>query len=224
MIRPVAVLRPEPGNAATVARLHRIRLTTIDLPLFEVAPLPWTPPSAAQFDGLLLTSANALRHGGQGLSRLNGLPALAVGEATAAAARERGFTVERTGDRELVALLDQVQPGRRLLWLAGEDRTAIIHDLIVQTIAVYRAAPRSIDAATAASLAGCVALLHSSRAAAQLATLVDAAGVARGDIRLAAISDKVARAAGSGWATAAVADLPNDEALIAAAHRLAIDP
>lgn len=224
MTRRVAVLRPEPGNAATIARLRDVGLTAISLPLFEVAALPWTPPSITAFDGLILTSANALRHGGEELAALHGLPVTAVGTATAAAARARGFSIERTGDRDLQTLLADVPPHRRLLWLCGEARTAIDHPAIALAVPVYRAVALPVDPAAIAMLDNSVALLHSSRAAARLATVIDRTGIARAGMRLATISAKVANAAGIGWGEVAVADLPNDDALIATAGMLAIDP
>jgi uroporphyrinogen-III synthase len=35
------------------------------MPLFAIVPLDWTAPDPAQFDGLVLTSANAVRHAGE---------------------------------------------------------------------------------------------------------------------------------------------------------------
>ncbi|ODP35939.1 uroporphyrinogen-III synthase [Sphingomonas turrisvirgatae] len=224
MIRPVAVLRPEPGNAATVARVRDAGLSGIALPLFEIEPVDWSPPAPDRFDGLLLTSANALRQGGVGLAALHALPVLAVGAATAAAARDHGFAVERIGERDVRSMLADVAPVRRLLWLAGEHRTRIDHPSIAQTLTLYRAAPRRCDHAALAPLAGSVALIHSTRAAQQLLTAIDAAGMARGTIRLVAISDKAAHAAGPGWEAVAVSRAPTDPALIDAARALAIDP
>ena len=93
MTRPIAVLRPEPGNAATVTRVTAAGWRAIALPLFVVRPLAWTAPDPSDFDGVLFTSANAVRHGGEELSQLTGLPAFAVGENSAQAARGAGFDV-----------------------------------------------------------------------------------------------------------------------------------
>ena len=57
------------------------------MPLFSVESLAWKVPDAASFDALLLTSANAVRQAGAGLTQLRGLPVHAVGAATATAAR-----------------------------------------------------------------------------------------------------------------------------------------
>ncbi len=199
-------------------------LPAISLPLFDLAPLPWTPPDPAAFDRLLLTSANALRHGGAGLAALRSLPVLAVGAATADAARAAGFDVAIAGKRDAAALLADLDPDLRLLWLSGRDRTAITHPAPWQVIAVYRADSRALTAAQTQRLTDGVALLHSARAARHLAAELDRHGVARARIRIAAISDKAADAAGPGWARVAIAATPTDDALIAAARPLAIDP
>src|SRR5687767_8581448 len=89
-MRRLAILRPEPGASATVSRAAAIGLDAFAMPLFEIEPLAWEAPEPTAFDALLLTSANAVRCGGQALERLRGLPVHAVGEATAEAARRAG--------------------------------------------------------------------------------------------------------------------------------------
>lgn len=224
MSRTVIVLRPAPGDRATIDRLHAASLTAISLPLFDISPLDWTPPDPAAFDRLLLTSANALRHGGPGLAALHSLPVLAVGAATADAARAAGFDIAATGTSDAATLLADLAPGLRLLWLAGRDRAALAHPALAQAIAVYHAAPRAITAAQAQSVADGVALLHSARAARHLAAELDRHGVPRARVRLAALSAKVAEATGPGWAKIAIARSPNDDELVAVARSLAIDP
>ncbi len=118
MTRSLAVLRPEPGNAATVARIEALGLSAIRLPLFAARSLAWTPPDPAAFDALLLTSANAVRHAGAGLDALCGLPVVAVGEATARAARSAGLMVETVGAGDVASVV-QASGRTRLLHLAG---------------------------------------------------------------------------------------------------------
>ena len=55
---------------------------------------------------------------------------------------------------------------------------------------------------------GAAALLHSPRAAALFAALIDDARIGRADIRLVAISPAAAAAAGPGWRSVAVAPAP----------------
>jgi uroporphyrinogen-III synthase len=208
----VAVLRPEPGNAATCARLTAAGMTPVALPLFAVRPLAWEAPEPG-FDALLLTSANALRHGGPGLDRYRSLPVLAVGEATAAAARARGFTVAETGAADAAALLATTR-ARRILHLGGRERAGA--DARVTSVAVY--ASEVLPDPPLAELGGTVALLHSARAARRLAELL--APDVRATVALAALSPAVAEAAGGGWRSVDPATRPTDAALVTLAGRL----
>jgi uroporphyrinogen-III synthase len=208
----VAVLRPEPGNAATCARLRAAGLEPLPLPLFAVRPLGWDAPDPAAFDALLLTSVNALRHAGPALARYSALPVLAVGEATAAAARDAGFRPALVGDADVAALLAATD-ARRILHLSGRERTGA--DPRVTAVPVYASDPLPV---APEPLAGTVALLHSPRAARRLAAI---AGDLRPAIRVAALSPAVAEAAGPGWAALAAAPAPTDATLVALARTLA---
>jgi len=212
----VIVLRPEPGASATVARARALGLDAISLPLFEVRPVAWTAPDPAGLDALLLTSANAVRHGGVGLDALRALPVHAVGEATAEAARAAGFTIAGSGTGGVDTLLESLSPQLRLLHLCGEDRRIPSGSpQKIVTIPVYRS--RAIDPAPDLERAsGAVVLIHSPRAAQRFADLIED----RGTIRIAAISDATAEAAGAGWREIHVAPEPGDDALLALAARL----
>ena len=218
-MRILAVLRPEPGNAATCARIVAAGGTPLTLPLFVVRQLSWTPPPASQFDALFLTSANAVRHAGDALRQYRGLPVFAVGEATASAARAAGFSIDTVGGRNAVELaeLASARGVWRALHLGGRDRAQTDLPGVAETIAVYASEPIAPSAEQLAALAGTVALIHSPRAGAYLATLApDPAAV-----RIAAISDAALAAAGPGWAEGRVAQRPDDESLIATALSLA---
>lgn len=223
MTRRVAVLRPEPGNAQSVARLHAMGLTPVALPIFTILPLDWEAPVASDYDGLLFTSANSLRFGGAGLMALRSLPVLAVGAATARASKAAGFDVIHTGTKDAAQLLAQAQAtGKtRLLHIGGEDKTISAGGMIADSIAVYASRPSQIDRALLSDLAGCVVLLHSPRAAAHFAGLVDESAEKRSNFRIATISAAVAAAAGEGWAGVTIADAPDETALLNLAARLA---
>lgn len=220
MTRRVAVLRPEPGNTATVARVEAARLTAIRLPLFAVRALDWVVPDPGRFDALVLTSANTPRLAGSGLDALESLPVYAVGPATAAAAEARGLTVAEVGDSDgadLVAAL-AARGFERALLLAGRERQLHTGGVIAEAITVYASDPLAIDAQAIEALENSVALLHSARAARRLDELT---GNARAMIRLAVISAAVAQAAGPGWGSIAAAGTPDDDALVALARTLA---
>jgi uroporphyrinogen-III synthase len=181
--------------------------------LFKVESIAWDPPEPYGFDGLLLTSANAVRHGGDGLALMRALPVYAVGSTTAAAASEADFEVVDSGDvgvNELLAAL----PRLRLLHLCGEHRKAPSARQDIVAVPVYRSKERRRVDLSAAR--GAVALIHSPRAARRFAELVSD----RASISIAAISPAAADAAGTGWASIESAEAPSDEALLALAARL----
>jgi uroporphyrinogen-III synthase len=201
MSRPIAVLRPEPGNRVTAAVIEAAGRKAIRLPLFEARAAAWEAPDPAEFDALVITSANAMRHGGGGLARLLDLPVYAVGEATAETARRAGFQVAvtgNTGSGELLALA-KANGIARALHLAGRERTIEPGGIVAQVITVYAVDPAPVDARVAARLTGAVVLVQSARAGERLAEIADAAGLARGSIALVAIGRRAAEAAGPGW-------------------------
>lgn len=219
MTRPLAVLRPEPGNTATAERVETFGVRAIRLPLFAVRPLAWTPPDPAEHDALLLTSANAVRFGGPDLADLLPLPVLAVGEKTAEAARLAGFGVMAAGNTDAAAMLVLATARKfsRVLHLGGRDRAIEAEGPVTRAIAVYASEEVPIAAQQVLRLRDSIALLHSARAATRLAALVDAQAIPRSAIGIAALSPAVATAAGPGWATIAIAADPTDIALIEAA-------
>lgn len=214
--RPVLVLRPEPGNAQTVARLADLGVSPLALPLFEVVPLAWTPPDPGGFDALLLTSANAVRHAGTGLAALATLPVVAVGAETARVATEAGLAVALIGDRDAAAAVAGAHAAGlgRLLHLAGADHV----ETGASVVPVYASLLRKV---TLPPLDGAVALIHSGRAAEAFASLVSP--VRRGSIALVAISAAALAGAGEGWESARIAPAPNDAAMAALAVALARD-
>ena len=112
-MRPVLVLRPEPGASATVERARERGLSATAIPLFEIEAVAWDAPDPAGFEGILLTSANAVRLAGKQLESLRTLTAYAVGESTAEAAREAGFSIAATGDAGVDRLLGSIDPDRK---------------------------------------------------------------------------------------------------------------
>lgn len=213
MSRPLLVLRPEPGNGETCTQALDRGIEPIGIPLFTVEPVAWSADPPASYAGILLTSANAVRHAGD-LSDWLTLPVYAVGGATAAAAREAGFESVVEGDRDVARLIAKVATlgKHRLLHLAGEDWTAfdpgpIEIDRRIAYRAVEIAAPAGLTRALAA---GPVALLHSVRAAHRLAACADG----KDRIVLVAISNAVAQAAGPGWREVAIAPLPRNDAML----------
>jgi uroporphyrinogen-III synthase len=218
-MRRLLVLRPEPGARATVARARHLGLEAQSIPLFTVEPIAWEAPEPGKFDGLLLTSANAVSHAGGTLNDYRGLQVYAVGEATAEAAREAGFGMASVGKAGVDRLLGSIDAGLRLLHLCGEDRREPEGaKQQITAVPVYRAetvAKPDLDAA-----AGTVVLIHSRRAGRRLAELVKE----RDGIAIVAISEAAAAAAGDGWERVETAAEPNDDALLALAAQLCNTP
>ena len=213
----VLVLRPEPGASATVASARSMGLDAVSRPLFEVQPVAWEAPELTAFDGLLLTSANAVRHGGEQLERLRGLKVYAVGEATARAAHDAGFDAAATGDAGVERLLASIEPGLRLLHLCGADhQDAGRERQTIVPIVSYRAEPVDAERLPEAD----VVLVHSPRAGARLAEVAHD----RSSMAVAAISQAAADAVGGGWQAVEVAHPPTDDALLALAARLCKKP
>jgi uroporphyrinogen-III synthase len=218
-MRPILVLRPEPGASVTVQRAQELGLDAFSVPLFEIEPVPWSPPDPGKFDGLLLTSANSIRRAGEQVNALTSLPVYAVGGATAEAAQDAGFEIAFAGPGGVDRLLELVPPGLRLLHLCGEyrrmpsDPNHEITSLVVQ-------AAKPIERPDLSAARDVVAMIHSPRAGERFAELVSE----RGSILIAAISEAAAEAVGSGWADIEVADYLNDYGLLALAARLCDKP
>ncbi len=205
----VVILRPEPGASATLARAEAAGIEAVVIPLFEVAPVEWITPDAADYDALLLTSANAVRHGGDQLAALSSLPAYCVGAATAAAAQSAGLSVAETGKGNAADLAEHMPGDLRFLHLTGRTHRTVPG---VTDVTVYESKP--IDPPpTLEALNGGAAMVHSPRAGARLAELV----TERGDISIAAISAAAAAACGDGWCAVETIDAPVDGALLALA-------
>ena len=224
-MRPILIVRPEPGASDTARRVRALGLDARCMPLFRIEPIAWAAPYAANFDALLITSANAVRHAGAGLAALAKLPCYCVGDATAAAARAAGLKVAETGNGEARALVDCMTScgHRKLLWLTGKDRTALRSDTArITPLVCYRAA--AIDAPPGwaeAVAAPAILLLHSARAAQRASAL---AAVARRHLIAIAISDAVAAAAGPDWEELVVAPAPTDADMLAIAAKLCQTP
>jgi uroporphyrinogen-III synthase len=159
------VTRPEPDGERTAATLRARGHQVLLAPLSRIAFL--TPElGAGPWAAVLITSANAARAIERHPQReaLAGLPVVAVGEASAAAARAAGFTDVAAAEGDAQRLAGRVAAQyagakRPLLYLAGADRVGdLVGDLAGMAVAVdmavvYRAAiEASLPAAVVAAL------------------------------------------------------------------------
>lgn len=217
----IFTIRPEPGLQSTLQAARDLGLAIIGRPLFEVVPLQWDAPEPGEFDGLLIGSANAFRHGGDDLEGLQDLPVYAVGEATAKAAEEAGFKVAKTGKGGLQSLVEKIRGKKHLLRLAGEDHVPLElpENIQVTTCIVYsvRATPLTGSDEVSLRAGEPIVLLHSAAAGRHFAAECDRRGLDRSAISLACIGPRVAEAVGEGWKACESAPQPDDASLLALA-------
>lgn len=219
------VVRPEPGNAATLAAAKSLGLEAHGEPLFEIASVAWSALPAADFDAVLIGSANVLRHGGEALARYAALPAYVVGQSTAEAARQAGFAVAAVGSGGLQSLTARLAEDgrRRVLRLAGAEHVPlrVPPGTAIESVVVYEARPLPLGTASAALLGNeTVVMLHSAAAARHFAEECGRMVIVRASIALACLGPRIAAAAGDGWASVASAERPDDAALLALATRM----
>jgi uroporphyrinogen-III synthase len=227
------VTRPLPQAEETAASLRARGHVVNVAPLLEMVADPTVSLDPEGADLLVLTSRGAVRaltlH--PELGRVTGLPTLAVGEATAEAARAAGFSDVRTAGGDLLSVAQAIEADpnrpRIVLHLAGRDRSGDLGALLaaagvaVVTRVCYRAeAARLLPAETVAALREGeidAVLSFSPRSAATLVALAAAAGVgpAVASLRHFCLSDAVAdvlRDAGADRVD--VAARPDQEAML----------
>ena len=222
---PLLLLRPQPGNDASAARAKAMGLAVIQAPLFEIVASSAKAPPAGPFDALLLTSANGVRFGHDLIAAHADLPLYAVGEATALPAREEGHADVIVGRGDAASTVPMIlRDGHaQVLHICGEDvRDFDSLGITFVRHAVYRSAevPEAAVRGTLEGLDETVAAIHSPRAGRRLNALLNADQRAR--IHVAAISEKAAKACGTGWASLTVSATPDDTALLACAQSLCI--
>ncbi|WFU60133.1 uroporphyrinogen-III synthase [Bradyrhizobium pachyrhizi] len=181
----ILVTRPHPDNDATLATLRQRGFDALSAPVLRFEPVPFRGDDDADYDAVILTSANALRAVDLATSRLLRLPLFAVGAHTADAARAAGFDKLIVAKGDAVSLrnlvLARVKAGEldasaTLLYLAGADLSRDLagelgeRGLNVVTHTTYRMAPvagfpREVSDAFMANRI--TAVLHYSRRSAQ---------------------------------------------------------
>ncbi len=216
------IIRPQPGADATARRAGERGIDAITVPLFATRPIAWDVPDPANYDALMLTSANAVIHAGQGLDAVKALPALAVGAATKAQAIAAGCDVTLTGISGVSDLVKAARRAgcRRILWLAGANHTKLDpHDGMTIDIALVYQSYTLPPPGNMVKILGQPVLtaLHSSRAAQVFASICEQHGIDRGTQSILALSPDIAQSAGSGWRAVIIADRPDDDSLLSAA-------
>ncbi|TPQ35766.1 uroporphyrinogen III synthase [Bradyrhizobium guangdongense] len=179
----ILVTRPQPDNETTAAALRARGFDVHLAPLLKFEPVAFQDAGETKYGAVIVTSANAIRAIVPQLAelKLSKLPLFAVGEHTAAAARDAGFVEVIVAGGDAAALRDAISKSARdkvvkkkstLLYLAGADLSRDLagelgadgFDVVTQT--TYRMAPVShLPRAVCDGFAahGIEAVLHYSR-------------------------------------------------------------
>jgi len=231
------VTRPRAEAEGLAAALAERGIEAIIEPLLEIHYRSEPAPDLAGVQAILCTSANGVR----ALARLTdarALPLFAVGEASAARARDEGFArVESAGGSlaDLAALArERLRPDEgRLLHVAGSDVAGDLAGMLrtigfaVDRAVLYEARPAAglSGACVRALAAGIVdfALFFSPRTALIFARLAERAGVAEALGPVTAVSISGAAGAALGclrFREHHIAERPDQPALLAALDRV----
>lgn len=229
------VTRPDEDAGPLVEALTGLGHEAIAAPLLAIRPVEGAVIPDTPWQAVLITSANGARAIGarREMARLSQIPVLAVGEASAAAARVAGFadvTVAGGNVHALVGLaLGRLSPGGGpLLHIAGAVTAGDLKGMLeargfsVDRIVLYEAVTAGeLPEVAVAALRGRQvdgALFYSPRTARQFADLVRDAGLEQELVTLTAycLSNAVAEAlTGLPFRTVVVADEPNQTSLLA---------
>ena len=128
----ILVTRPHPENEATADNLRARGHVVLLAPVLKFEPVAFHDESEANYSAIIVTSANAIRAVAPQLQDLGllKLPLFAVGEHTASAAGDAGFSEVMTAKGDAAALRDlvlasvkskQLKKASPLLYLAGAD-------------------------------------------------------------------------------------------------------
>ena len=226
----VMITRPRADAQALAALLMRRGIESLIEPLLDIIPTANSSLDLHGVQALLLTSANGVRALAQ-TTELRDLALFAVGPATAAAARDAGFTTVTTAGGDVEALADLVEdrldaPAGALLHVSG---SAVAGDLAgrlkaagfeARRAVLYEARPvgaLSEAAVTAIGRGGIDAvLLFSPRTAISFVRLSQQASLALDRVRALCLSRAVAQHAEVvPWGDVAVAARPDQDALLA---------
>ncbi len=227
----VLLTRPAEDSARIAERLAGSGVECLVWPLTRIVPLAGCIAVPAGTEALLFTSASAVRVFAAG-SAARGLPVLAVGDRTAAMAREAGFgqVVSARGDARDLARLARATPHRRFLHPRGREAAGDLAGMLeaaglsVAAPVIYAAEPAGpppaeVSAAFAAGALDIVTIWSPRNAAILGDWLAGAAPPLRpplGTTDLLGISENaVAPLRDAGFRRVVVADRPDAGAMVA---------
>jgi uroporphyrinogen-III synthase len=219
----VAITRALPDAERTADRVRALGAAPVLAPLLTIIPCAYDT-NVEHAQALLFTSANGVR-AFPDARRLHAKPVLAVGDATAEAARGAGFSDVRSADGDVAALAELantvLSPDHgKLVHIGGEH---VAGDLAGALSAAGFTIERRIAYAARPALTAPAALLqpldivlfHSARAA---ETFVALGAPNAAKLTAACISEAAVQAAGKvRWARIIVSSAPREDALLRAA-------
>jgi len=222
MIRPLLLLRPQPGNDASAERARALGIEVVQLPLFEIVPLDHGPAPNGPFDALLVTSPNGARYGAYVIERFADLPIYTVGETSAQAVREHGGKDVRMGGGDAARTIPMIVADgvKTVLHICGEEvRPFDTLGLTITQHIVYGSDARDMRPFTKmlVTMPPSVIAIHSPAAGRRLSALMPPS--CRNHMVLG-LSEAAAEAAGTGWRKVHVSPTPDDSALLRIATTL----
>lgn len=175
----VWVTRAQPGAERTAEALKASGFVPVIAPVLRVEPL--SPALPVAMDGIVFTSRNGVA-AFTALTPQRDLTALCVGDATAELAQAAGFADVLSAGSDAIGLRELINAhwpvSRPLLYAAPEEPSAPVADWLrddgytADSIAVYRTVPET-PALTAQDLSAIrIILIHSARAARQVAKMI----------------------------------------------------
>ena len=237
-MRTVLVTRPQPAADELAEKLRGRGYGALGAPMMEYVGVDAAFPDLADYQALIFTSAEGVRHFSS-LADASNLPVLAVGDATAAAAARAGFTrvISAKGNGAAVAaLLAEEAPKlnlKKILHPCSADTPDSIAaalegmDVTVVRRPVYKAAltenfPDDVLAALRRGTVDTV-MLFSARTAANFVNLLQKSGIENLSRHLEVIAISKAAAAPLGelhWRCVRVAKKPQLAAVVQALNAL----
>lgn len=237
----VLVTRAEPGAGRTAEGLRERGLTPVIAPMLTIRPSAEIALDLQGVQALAFTSANGVRAWANARTE-RGLPALCVGDATAAAAREAGFENKMSAGGDVGDLIQMIRKrmdkaAGRIVHIRGSHVTGdLAGSLRAAGFAAEEAA--AYEAVSAGQLPDTarealerkqlsLVLFHSSRAAGAFTALVEDADLTDrlGYLIAVAISGQAADSLiRSDWLAVKIADTPDEAALLDRVGAARLDP
>lgn len=237
----VLITRAEPGAHRTAEGVSALGLKPVVAPMLTIRPSSEIDLDLTGVQALAFTSANGVRAWANARPE-RGLPALCVGDATEAAAKEAGFSETRSAGGDVGDLIHLIRKrmdkaAGRIVHVRGSHVTGDLAGSLreagfeAEEAAAYEAV--SANCLPDAAREGLekkqlsLVLFHSSRAAAAFTALVDDADLTDclSYLIAVAISDRAAESLiRSDWLAVKIADTPDEAALLDRVGAARLDP